>query len=57
MKKTKQLVASLMAIIICFAMLIGTTYAWFTDSVVNTNNIIRSRNISTNTIENESVNN
>ena len=45
MKKTRQLVASLVAIVICFAMLIGTTYAWFTDSVVNTNNIIKSGNI------------
>ncbi len=26
-------------------MLIGTTYAWFTDSIVNTNNIIKSGNV------------
>ena len=45
MKKTRQLVASLVAIVVCFAMLLGTTYAWFTDSVINTNNIIKSGNI------------
>ena len=44
-KKTKSLVASLIAIVICFSMLLGTTYAWFTDSIVNTNNIIKSGNV------------
>ncbi len=42
MKKTRKMVASLVAIVICFAMLLGTTYAWFTDSVINTNNIVMS---------------
>ena len=45
MKKRKSLVASLIAIILCFSMLLGTTYAWFTDSIVNTNNIIKSGNV------------
>ena len=45
LKKTKSLVASLIAIVICFSMLLGTTYAWFTDSIVNTNNIIKSGNV------------
>ncbi len=45
MKRTKSLVASLVAIVICFAMLLGTTHAWFTDSVINTNTIIKSGNI------------
>ena len=45
MKKTRKMVASLVAIVICFAMLLGTTYAWFTDSVINTNNIIKSGNV------------
>ncbi len=45
MKKTKSLIASLAAIVVCFAMLIGTTFAWFTDSVINTNTIIKSGNI------------
>ena len=45
MKKRKSLVASLIAIVICFSMLLGSTYAWFTDSIVNTNNIIKSGNV------------
>lgn len=45
MKKTKTLVASLIAIVMCFTMIIGTTFAWFTDSVTNTNNIITSGNV------------
>ena len=33
-KITKRaLLASVIAILICFTMLIGTTFAWFTDSV------------------------
>ena len=30
---------------ICFSMLIGTTFAWFTDSVTSSNNIIKSGNL------------
>ena len=45
MKKKTSLVSSLIAIVICFSMLLGTTYAWFTDSIVNTNNIIKSGNV------------
>ena len=45
MKKRTSLVSSLIAIVICFSMLLGTTYAWFTDSIVNTNNIIKSGNV------------
>ena len=33
---------SLMALILCFSMLMGTTFAWFTDSVTSENNIIKS---------------
>ncbi len=36
----KALATSLIALVLCFAMLIGTTYAWFTDSVTSANNII-----------------
>lgn len=40
-KSTKHaLVSSLVALILCFSMLIGTTYAWFTDSAVSANNKI-----------------
>ena len=42
-KSTKRaLIASVLSIILCFAMLLGTTYAWFTDTVVSGGNIIRS---------------
>ena len=40
-KSTKRaLVSSVMALFLCFAMLLGTTYAWFTDSAVSANNKI-----------------
>jgi len=42
-KSTKRaLVSSVMALFLCFAMLLGTTYAWFADSVTSNNNIIKS---------------
>lgn len=42
-KGTKRtLVASVMSLVLCMAMLIGTTFAWFTDSVISTSNIIKS---------------
>lgn len=38
-KTTKRaIIASVMAMILCFAMFVGTTYAWFTDSVTSTGN-------------------
>ena len=36
----KKFVASLLAIVVCFAMLIGTTFAWFTDTTISSNNKI-----------------
>ncbi len=45
-KTTKRaLLSSVMALFICFAMLLGTTYAWFTDSVTSANNIIQAGNL------------
>ena len=45
-KSTKSaLVSSVIALCLCFAMLIGTTYAWFTDSVTSANNKIVSGNL------------
>ena len=42
-KSTKRaLVSSILALFLCFAMLLGTTYAWFTDSVSSDENIIKS---------------
>ena len=46
MTKTKPvtkltLVSAVVALMLCFAMLLGTTYAWFTDSVTSSGNIIK----------------
>lgn len=42
-KSTKRaLLTSVMALILCFTMLLGTTFAWFTDSVSSTGNVIQS---------------
>jgi len=42
-KNTKRaLLSSVLALFLCFAMLLGTTYAWFTDSVTSDGNIIKS---------------
>ena len=42
MKTTKKsLLLSLTALLLCFSMLAGMTYAWFTDSVTSTGNIIK----------------
>ncbi len=45
-KSTKRaLLLSGLALLTCFSMLIGSTYAWFTDSVTSGNNIIKSGNL------------
>lgn len=45
-KSTKRaLLVSAMAMVICFTMLLGTTFAWFTDSETSRNNIIKSGNL------------
>ncbi len=44
-KGTKSLVASLIAIVISFTMLIGSTFAWFTDSEISGNNVITAGNL------------
>jgi predicted ribosomally synthesized peptide with SipW-like signal peptide len=42
LKNTKRaLLASVIALFLCCAMLVGTTFAWFTDSVSSANNIIQ----------------
>lgn len=41
----KALFSSFFALVICFAMLLGTTFAWFTDSVTSANNVIQSGNL------------
>ena len=37
----KPLLLSAIGLVLCFAMLLGTTYAWFTDSVSSAGNIIK----------------
>ena len=44
----KSLAASFLALMITFAMLLGTTFAWFTDGVTSGNNIIASGNLNVN---------
>ena len=45
-KTTKRaLLASIVSLVLCFSMLLGTTYAWFTDSAVSGRNTIRSGNL------------
>lgn len=42
-KSTKRaLVTSIISMFLCFAMLLGTTFAWFTDSVSSDGNVIKS---------------
>lgn len=42
LKATKKaLVSSVLALVMCFTMLLGTTFAWFTDSVTSANNVIQ----------------
>jgi len=49
MKKTKStksaLMLSALANLLCVSMLVGSTFAWFTDSVASENNIIKSGNL------------
>ena len=42
-KSTKRaLVMSVLSLVLCVSMFVGTTFAWFTDEVVSSNNIIKS---------------
>ena len=45
-KHTKRaLLASILSVVVCAAMLVGSTFAWFTDSVTSAGNIIKSGNL------------
>lgn len=45
-RNTKSaLLTSILALFLCFTMLLGTTFAWFTDSVTSANNIIKAGNL------------
>lgn len=49
MKNTKKaLLTSALCLLLCMSMLIGTTFAWFTDSVATTNNVITAGNLDVN---------
>ena len=41
----KALLMSAVSLFLCFSMLLGTTFAWFTDSVTSANNTIQSGNL------------
>ena len=41
----RALLTSALSLVLCFSMLLGTTFAWFTDSVSSANNIIASGNL------------
>lgn len=46
MKSTKRsLLLSILSMILCISMLLGTTYAWFTDSVTSGKNRINAGNL------------
>ena len=39
------LFTSIISLLLCVSMLVGTTFAWFTDTVTSANNIIKSGNL------------
>ena len=41
----RALVLSVLSLLLCCSMLVGTTFAWFTDSVTSGNNVIASGNL------------
>ena len=41
----RAIFASVMSLLLCVSMLVGTTFAWFTDAVTSGNNIIKSGNL------------
>ncbi|MBR2466757.1 MAG: hypothetical protein IKB38_07520 [Clostridia bacterium] len=46
MKNTKKsLVSRVIALVLCFSMLLGSSYAWFTDSAISEGNVIKSGNL------------
>ena len=41
----KALLASLLSLVVCVSLLVGSTFAWFTDSVTSAQNVIQSGNL------------
>ena len=44
----RALIASILALALCCTMFIGTTFAWFTDEVSNTGNVVKTGNLKVN---------
>ena len=44
----RSLGVSILSLVLCFVMLLGTTYAWFTDSATSASNIIQTGNLDIN---------
>ena len=44
-KPRRPLLKSFLALLLCISLLIGSTFAWFTDSVTSSGNIIKSGNL------------
>ena len=56
-KSTKRaLMSSVVSLILCFSMLLGTTYAWFTDTVSSGTNIIAAGNLDIELYHNDDAN-
>ena len=53
----KTFLTSLMALLLCIVMLMGTTFAWFTDVVTSTGNIIQAGNLDAEMYYSESLEN
>ena len=53
----KTFLTSLMALLLCITMLMGTTFAWFTDVVTSTGNIIQAGNLDAEMYYSESLEN
>ena len=57
-KMTKRaLVMSVLSLVLCVSMFVGTTFAWFTDEVVSSNNIIKSGSLDVKMLWSEDNNN
>ena len=41
----RAMLFSVLALVLCMSMFVGTTYAWFTDSVTSANNVITAGNL------------
>ena len=55
-KTTKgALLASTISLLLCFAMLLGTTFAWFTDSVTSAGNIIQAGTLDVDLVDNAGI--